>query len=171
MDSECLNLEIPPRLHTDGRTPDPDFPVTEEIYRHCPSNKGIENANEILKFDPGLSLNRQKYCESPCDVLFDPEHGKHKQGRNILCFTFEALQGHVFSNAKQPDKPITLRIRHTPHRCMYPHTDIFILLNGEEVQDVERQLGKVTRKAIRDKSSEVIQKRGRVLLNQSSPAR
>jgi hypothetical protein len=166
---DCFALKIPARLHRDGKPAVQDFSdKTEKLYRRCNPDKGLEDAKEILRFDPGLSLNRKRFSDFPADVLFDPKKGHHHAGWKIFEFAVGDLALKSWTHPDRPGELVTIELWHTPEKCMYPHTDLFFSLNGQRVSN-KKQVSAVFRTMIKYHIRDEIEKNGKVLLNEPLP--
>jgi hypothetical protein len=147
-DDECLRKRIPSRLHTLDRKPVPEFAATESLFvRHEPLGSAATYIGQIPlpKNVEDQSANREKFCESALDVLYDTKEGNHfydyeiakvKVG-DIEAFRYEAI-GPEKRNERgekiQEVRRFTLKAIHEPTRCMYPHCTIQLYENGEKFE-------------------------------------
>lgn len=135
----CKALGIPEYLHRDGRPIDEEF-NSELIYRRFniagnPSewikDKSISTVIFEVKND---SCNREKYCKTPSDVLFNtrPEDkGAHYEHHGIISFNSDVVQ--YFNESLELNdtkRQFTLKMVHYPNDCMYPHCEIHVYENG-----------------------------------------
>ncbi len=135
----CDNLLIPTRLHQVDREPNQEFERNELLYRRFkvrePFDEWLNNNRISAAIFPvdrkGDSLNRDLYCESYKDVLYNIEvdgvdisyYGvvgfSCKEVFDCPCFTDEL--GNVYD----------IRLQHEPEPCMYPHSVIKVYKNGQ----------------------------------------
>ncbi len=144
MCKECDRLDIPEYLHQKGKPADPHFNLTELIFRRYLVGGEIsdwKNDNQIsaqiFKVDND-SCVRGKYSREPKDVLYNDtaatsaEHLFHWGivSFNVADFNNINLDA-VFQNNVRKD--FVLKLAHTPHECIYPHVDIQVLEEGQQL--------------------------------------
>ena len=144
IEKPCSVLNIPARLHTAGRLKDPNFDEDEVVYRRF-SVPGPKEAWSMAGNDPSVNIfklnedsyNRSKYCEEPEDVLFNviPEDdGRHYTDAGILSLQIQKLkesESEFIITENGNKRRFTFSIEHDPLPCMYPHTNVNIMENGE----------------------------------------
>lgn len=135
VDSICSSLGIPPHLHQMERKDDEDFALTELLFRWYVPLKEIKEEGWIwIPMSGAMSVNRGRYSQHPTDVLYDIREGKHRFGQaEIAVFQVWEIRGIEIQHPTLESRHYTLEIVHAPERCMYPHTNIRVLLNGEPV--------------------------------------
>jgi hypothetical protein len=141
-DPLCSSFHIPGRLHRCGKSSIPDFGKREILYRrYDPKRASVklpfpeDVISTAISFDRGMSVNRSTLCSSPADVLFEVKSGQHYAGHAILVLEIARLQVWSFST-NDGSNVYTVQVGHTPTQCMYPHSDVTLLLNGIAVNDV-----------------------------------
>lgn len=158
----CSDLNIPDRLHTNGKPIVNDFDPDELLYRRFPikGNDGNPLYNPVtkklthdafpLRCD---SVNRGRYSK-PEDVLYDIKEGNHYLNWGICSFTVEQAESISCTvKVKDNDDIYTIQIKHRPEECMYPHSEITIFKNGEKVPKISPSSAKLY---IRDKFLEAL---------------
>ena len=67
-------------------------------------------------------------------MLYDVKEGRHRFGQaEIAVFQVGELRQVEVLHPTLPSKRYTLDMAHAPEACMYPHTNVQVLLNGEPV--------------------------------------
>ena len=140
MAMKCQKLGIPEYLHRQERPIDNQF-LTETIFRRFdvagePSDwrndKGISASIFPVKDD---SCNRDKYSEKPEDVLYntrEEDGGSHYVNMGILSFCSSTIDNFTAEiNQNNIKRIFTLKLKHDPLECMYPHCEILVLENGQ----------------------------------------
>lgn len=146
IEERCSVLSIPERLHTAGRPKDPVFDEEELLYRRF-FMLGPKEEWSMVGNDPSAqifdlsedSYNRSKYCEQAEDVLYNTkqEHnlGQHYNNAGILSLKIHQLLSDdtivVDRNIPNVERRFTFGVEHAPEPCMYPHSNVNVLVNGE----------------------------------------
>lgn len=141
-DSECQERGIPPHLHQVERQEDPEFDPSELLYRRAQSPEVEPTAAINFK---RMSVNRQKYCESPEDVLWNDKEGGKYPDQAIICLPVAALSQVV----EHPEEPYSFGLKpiHKPEQCNYPHTEVTALKIMEDGS--EETLAEIRPKSIK----------------------
>lgn len=136
----CQERGIPSYLHQNGRQVDPDFDSGEFLYRRNRSQE--PELMDVLNFKR-MSVNRQKYCEGPEDVLWNDEQGGKYPDRAVFALPVAALSLRI-AHPDQKNHPYSFSIKpiHKPKQCNYPHTEVTafrVMANGseEELADIK----------------------------------
>jgi hypothetical protein len=160
-DPACLALQIPERLHTEDRKPDPHFGASEWLYRWIA--KGYERKDLVAGFslNPGESVNRERHSKYPADVLFNAKTGKHRVGFAILAFDVRLLRQPFASD--QQNTTYSYDVVHKPVPCMYPHCEIEVTMGGQITTKVPPLVRRTWRDAIVDSHQR------QVLINHALP--
>lgn len=139
-DPVCQERGIPSHLHQAGRPVDPEFDAEERLYRRNRSQE--PELTDVINFKR-MSVNRQKYCEGPGDVLWnDDEGGKHPD-QAIFALPVAALSLRIdHPDPKNHSYSFGLKPVHQPKQCNYAHTEVTafrIMANGveEELPDIK----------------------------------
>ncbi len=144
MASKCSELGIPEELHRKNRPIDNTF-ESEMIYRRFQSSASISEWSKDGKLSSSIfpvkrdSCNREKYSTSPKDVLYnirEEDEGKHYFDiYGVVGFSSEVLYDFQNTSLMINDevRKFTLQLSHSPEECMYPHCEILVLENGQEV--------------------------------------
>lgn len=132
---KCNDLNIPQYLHLNNREPEQNFEDENELVFIRFQNEGKiqpdgRPSRAIFKTTE-QSFNRGKYSESPEDVLYDIEEGKHFFGYGIVQSTVKNIKDKGFPHPEL-DRIYKLKSHHGPKECMYPHSIIKIYYNGQE---------------------------------------
>jgi hypothetical protein len=131
-DPQCEAKGIPRHLHCLNRSAEPFFETTELLYRRF-SSEVIDDLTAAISFER-MSVNRQKFCHSPDDVLWNDKEGGQYAGCGVLAIPVAALDIRI-SHAHE-DYSFTLRPEHCPEPCNYPHSEVIatkVLPDGTEV--------------------------------------
>ncbi len=160
-------FDIPDRLHRNGRLADQVFLSEEKIYRRFPVKKNETDSYIITNPETGektvsssifrtdqMSCNREKYSESPNDVLYDIINGKHC----FACGIVELVVATIDSiNLKHPceDKKYNLKTSHSPEDLMYPHIEVLTYENSIPVRDIKPNSVKSKIKELYSKSCQI----------------
>lgn len=135
MPLSCDELGIPPRLHRNGRGPAHEFESGERLFirfdpdKHLLENGGISFATALSTEDQ--SCNRSAFCDSQEDVLYNtnsPVHFFHWGILEILAADASAV---LAVHPVDPDIIHSFDVVHKPEECMYPHSQLELLKNGE----------------------------------------
>jgi len=148
-DSNCTDLNIPSHLHTNNRPNIQNFSATENVYRRFPPN-GYDGQDYVFVESDGtkkvlphvfhhglheMSVVREKYSKNFKDALYRPDNKSHYFNWGVaqlklsdfITNTFPTDNGEFFS----------LTIEHTSYPCIYPHSDICVLKNGEKIIEIK----------------------------------
>ncbi len=119
---------IPARLRINGRPIDGDFSdPDEELYRRFRLAEfpcETEDLHLLIRI-PRLCVFRQKYCESPTDVLYS---GSFEEG--VLAWTVDNIRS-VSSRITKNLIAWELNVVHVPENDLYPHSEIQTIKRGE----------------------------------------
>lgn len=136
VDGDCSDLGIPQHLHTGSRIPDGEFLADEILYRRY-RPAGSDEAPPVEAFSTSrMSDNRSKFSSKLEDVLYDGCSGKHYLDWSIAKIPVNCLNE---AEWQHPDQPIAYRLKvvHRPEKCMYPHSEVVVLQDGEEIDKVK----------------------------------
>ncbi len=153
-DADCDAKGIPAHLHQMGRAADPHFGSAELLFRRF--RQGTPDLTAAISFER-MSVNREKYCQSPDDALWNDVQGGRYEGFGVIAMPVGALQ--VFEKHPGEDYRFSLKPEHTPNRCNYPHTEVVatkVLPDGTEeaLPEIKPKSVKLAlRKALRDSIS------------------
>ena len=134
-DEKCSLLGIPTRLHRCGRPADQNFESTEELYRwFVPLPEAVQDNWIWHPVSSGdMSVNRGKYSV-PEDVLYNTKDGNHRFGKaRIATFLVEDISILSWNHPTEPSKNYKMRVIHEPEDCMYPHSNVQVLMNGDHI--------------------------------------
>lgn len=137
-ENPCVRLGIPTHLHQDGRAPDSTFPQAEGLFRRFRPDVEIVDGKPpatIFEFRR-MSVARSGYCQQAKDVLYDDEHGQHMFGWGVVEITVGVIESLRYTNPVTNDQ-VTFKLRHDPKPCMYPHSEVDVLVNGEPVAELK----------------------------------
>lgn len=129
----CEELGIPARLHQHHRETQNDFDLEEELYRRIPDDIEVESGGRIATSSIGrafndiheLSVNRQKFCRYPTDVLYHVTDPGHRFTYGVAVAEVQELSDIEVSfkhPQTQTEYKVLLKVVHDPHECMYPHS-------------------------------------------------
>jgi hypothetical protein len=145
---ECSLLQIPPRLHANGRAALLRFEVGERLYRRCKPDE-IENPFAKISL-VDLSVNREgpkevaPLCE-PQDVLrdFSAESAEEWLPAGEVAVALEVMEvneeGTYRYESELPGSPApatatcVLQLAHDQEPCNYSHSAFKLFLNADEV--------------------------------------
>lgn len=138
-DPVCRERGIPSHLHQAGRPVDPDFEAQERLYRRSRS-KQVEPAS-LINFRR-MSVNREKYCQTPEDVLWNDDAGGKHPDEAIFALPVAALSLRIPHPEKDHPYSFGLKPIHQPKQCNFAHTEITafrIMSDGteEELPDIK----------------------------------
>ena len=141
-DPTCSELGIPSHLHRNGRGIDPHFEQEEHYYRRfqrLPRTEVIDKDGRIpftIITTRDMSGNREKYCKSPEDVLYNINSAEHFFSRGIWKVQVSSIDGMIF-NQPENARAYTIRVFHDPEDCMYPHAIVQVLENGKPITAIK----------------------------------
>jgi len=144
----CSELGIPSHLHRNGRGIDPHFEPEEHYYRRF--KRTVHNVPVVgedgrisgsIVSTRNMSGNREKYCNSPDDVLYDINSADHFFAWGIWEVKISKVEGLRFNHPVEA-RAYTVRVVHEPEDCMYPHSIIRVLENGEPVPRIKSNMVK-----------------------------
>ncbi len=142
-DPTCSELGIPSHLHRNGRGIDPHFEPEEHYYRRF--KRAVQNVpvvgedgriSESIVSTRNMSGNREKYCNSPEDVLYDINSAEHFFSRGIWKVQVSSIDGMSFNHPEKA-RAYTIRVFHNPEDCMYPHAIVQVLENGKPITGIK----------------------------------
>lgn len=163
MTKNCHALGIPEYLHRDERPIDIHF-LSETIFRRFdvpgePStwrkDKRISASIFPVRND---SCIREKYSRKPEDVLYNTrveDNGRHYFHMGILSFSTSDIDGFKEEISHNNSRRIfTLKMKHDPLDCMYPHCEILVLENDTILdQNKPKSIKTLVRDILLDKIS------------------
>ena len=142
----CSDLDIPEYLHTNDKLAINDFTGDELLYRRF---KPIKDPNgdpnifkdgtvskSIFSTKTPMSCNRQKYSLCEKDVLFNTNKPEHFVNWGIIALKVGIINEFKYVCSK--DDTYTLNVLHEPHPCMYPHSSVYIIKNGRQLDGLEK---------------------------------
>lgn len=139
-DPVCQERGIPPHLHQAGRAVDPEFDARELLYRRHRSQE--PELTQLINFKR-MSVNRQKYCVDPEDVLWNDDQGGKHPDSFVFALPVEALSL-KFDHPDQKNHPYSFCLKpvHKPKKCNYAHSEITaikVVSDGseEELADIK----------------------------------
>lgn len=156
-DPACAAKGIPQHLHRVGRPADHVFQDTEFLYRRF--RIGEPDPASAISFNR-MSVNREKFCNSADDTLWNDKDGGRHEGYGVIKFPVGALN--LKKKHPQEDFFFSLKPEHHPEDCNYSHsevTSIKILEDGSEeaLSEIRPKSVKLAiRKALRDAISVVL---------------
>jgi hypothetical protein len=127
---DCDELGIPPHLHRNRRRKKPHFDNAELLYRRFETlDKG--GKPDITKIKPirGLSTNRESLCQSPEDVLYEGLTGLYFPKWGVFSFRVGLIRSFQLIHPETNDT-FTFNVAHEPIQCMFPHSEITVIKNG-----------------------------------------
>lgn len=133
-DPWCSELGVPEHLHTNQRETDPVFEASENLFRRF---EDAEASPPLEAFSTSrMSVNREKYSQGARDVLYSSQTDKHYFDWSVARFTAGDVREGEW---RHPQADITYRLDvfHRPEQCMYPHAEVVVTANGEEVERVK----------------------------------
>jgi hypothetical protein len=156
MSEKCSQLNIPSYLYTNGRTADQNF-NSEKIWRRF---KGSSSKDEWRKTHISAAIFpvrddsciRSKYSRDAEDVLYndrEQDNGLHYRDWGILEIETTTLFDFLPHKIEQNGivRSFTIDLFHSPTECIYPHSEIKVLENGNLINASKP---KSTKTAIRD---------------------
>jgi hypothetical protein len=144
---EILICSTPPHLHSNGRDPDPHFDDDEKIYRrftHGIDQEPWHGIKEELRLRKD-SACRAKYMRTPDDTRWRND-GVYAAGTSVFMLTVQAYCAITVSLSD--GRVYSIRPRHDPLQCMYPHTELDVICNGTVVS--HDAIAKSARALLRD---------------------
>ncbi len=139
-DPVCRDRGIPTHLHQAGRAVDPEFDSGEFLYRRDISPE-LE-LTRVINFKR-MSVNRQKYCQNPADVLWNDKEGGRYPDQAVFALPVDALSLRI-KHPDQKNHPYSFGLKaiHKPEQCNYPHTEVTaikVIADGseEELTDIK----------------------------------
>jgi len=139
-DPVCHERRIPSHLHQAGRVVDLEFDSGEFLFRRDMSPE-TEPA-KVLNFKR-MSVNRQKYCQSPADVLWNGQEGGRYPDRAVFALPVDALSLQI-KHPDQKNHPYSFGLKaiHKPLLCNYPHSEVTAIKmtsdgSEEELADIK----------------------------------
>ena len=158
----CEELGIPPRLWSKNHPVKDGFVDGEEsLYRwyhpdiEMMSDGTLSEAAIGKVFDPpiDISCNRSTLCKYSTDVLYNIEKPLHRFHFGIIETKVKIISEYTFpckfeKDGKSQIVSIRLTLKHSPEKCMYPHTEIKCYKDGVVFENEEVK-PKSLRKAIR----------------------
>jgi hypothetical protein len=151
-DAVCKKLGIPKRLRRNNREPFNQFnDGGESLYRwfspridfDYEGNLSAAAIEEIFKPPRDISCNREFFCQHSTDVLYNTKELPHRYGHGVIRTSIELIDNHTFlftysrKKGSTENLIITLKVIHSPEECMYPHSEILVLKEGERIKDVK----------------------------------
>jgi len=131
----CADIGIPKHLHQNDKKPDQDFRKDSFIYIRVEPGKLKKQLPDMNTFTTrDQSCNRDKYSQSPEDVLYDinaKDKKDHYFNRGIVALKVSELEKQKFTHPEINYRIYTLRLFHKPEECMYPHSEIHTHCNNE----------------------------------------
>lgn len=143
--SPCKKIGIPSQLHRDGRDADQEFLHSEILFRRFYA----ESKKEVWIDDKRLSASiwpihndsctRSKYGIDHNDALFNKDavdSSDHFSDWGVLSIRIFYL-GEFEKDLTEKDKKriYTAIAQHDPEECIFTHTEIHVLINGEKVTE------------------------------------
>lgn len=97
-----------------------------------------------------MSVNRQKYCQSPHDVLINSKEGGHHQGFGVVSFSVADVQSLKWTDQSENAAQSSALVRHDiqAEPCNYSHSLVCGCVDGKELLPGE-ELPKTVRKELR----------------------
>ena len=139
-DALCQGRGIPEHLHQLGRAPENVFAAEESVYRRFKPELKLELSEDHYEIftTRRMSVNRERYSARPEDVLFNVDGPPHFDSWGVAALEVEGIQS-IRVQHPDPKQRIeyTLKVRHKPERCMYPHCEIEVFANGEPVPEIK----------------------------------
>jgi len=158
MSDVCDQLGIPKYLWTEGRH-NIEIGDLDSLYRRVPSHffetgaiSGKISATAFpLKND---SYNLASLCQQPQDVLFSIKQGvPHFLDDGIIQINVSGIRAFNFqySGGNNQTYECTLKVIHKSEKCMYPHSEICVFVNGvNQNPPSSRQAKEAIRLALRE---------------------
>ena len=102
-----------------------------------------QDITDAIDFEHGMSVSREKYCQSSTDALWTSD-GMYFSGNRVLEFAVRHFEDIEHDHSVMKNTKWTTKVTHKPSPCHFPHSAVDAVRGGKVVDDVTEKKNRLT---------------------------